>query len=271
MEKTRNYCFTWNNPSEDAPITIRDIGARYCIYQLEEGEAGTPHLQGLLIFKSQKSFSSVKLLLPLCHLEQCRNVAASIKYCSKEEGRLEPPVEIGERPNQGRRSDLETIANDIVSGTSIMDVAKNDPAVFVRNFKGLQALSNIFHSKRNWEMDVQVYTGTTGTGKTRKAFEIAPNAFWKEKADWWDGYMGEEDVIIDEFTNDVPIGVLLRWLDRYPLRVPVKGGFVPFVAKRIFITSNIPFEEWYPNARQEHKLALRRRITKITTFALLGQ
>lgn len=115
-------------------------------------------------------------------------------------------------------------------------------------------------------MIVDVYWGPTGTGKTRKAFEECPQAYWKEKGDWWDGYTGEESVIWDEFANDIPITSLLRVLDRYPLRVPIKGGFIQFQAKRIILTSNIPFDEWYPNAKDEHKAALRRRVTNLVHF-----
>lgn len=38
---------------------------------------------------------------------------------------------------------------------------------------------------------------------------------------------------------------LLRVCDRYPCKVPVKGAFVEFVAKNIYITSNWHVWEWY--------------------------
>lgn len=38
-----------------------------------------------------------------------------------------------------------------------------------------------------------------------------------------------------------------RLCDSTPEYVPVKGGMVPFVAKRIIITSNSPPSQWWPN------------------------
>ena len=50
------------------------------------------------------------------------------------------------------------------------------------------------------------------------------------------------------------------------MRVPVKGGFVQWVPKRIWITSNYSPKEWYPNAKDEHVKALFRRLTRVVRF-----
>lgn len=264
--RARAYCFTWNNPPPEARATIDSISTRYKMYQLETGEAGTPHLQGLLVFSNAISFDSLKSKLPLCHLERTKSIKASIAYCSKSDGRLEGPWESGERPSQGQRSDLSELAERVAGGTSLRDLSVEFPAEFIKYSRGLTALSQMHEEKRSWEMIILVYHGPTGTGKTRRAHEENPNSFWKEKSDWWDGYAGEECVIWDEFANDVPITSLLRICDRYPMRVPVKGGFTQFRSKKIVFTSNIPFDEWYPNCKLEHKDALRRRVTEIVHF-----
>ncbi len=49
------------------------------------GEKNVKHLQGFVQFKNQIDFNKLKKLMPKCHLEKCRNIKASIKYCSKEE------------------------------------------------------------------------------------------------------------------------------------------------------------------------------------------
>lgn len=59
---------------------------------------------------------------------------------------------------------------------------------------------------------------------------------------------------------------MLQLLDRYPLRVEVKGSFVPFVSRRVIITSNVPPDEWYPNIRD--RSPLMRRLTSVTAFPL---
>ncbi|KAF8766420.1 Replication-associated protein like [Argiope bruennichi] len=50
----------------------------------------------------------------------------------------------------------------------------------------------------------------------------------------------------------------LRLLDRYPLKVPIKGSYAEFNSEIIYITSNQHWSEWYPNI--PNKDALWRRI-----------
>lgn len=38
---------------------------------------------------------------------------------------------------------------------------------------------------------------------------------------------------------------MLRLMDRYPLKVPTKGGFEEFRSTMIIITSNEPIDNWY--------------------------
>jgi len=53
---------------------------------------------------------------------------------------------------------------------------------------------------------------------------------------------------------------MLRWLDRYPVNVEIKGSSVPLLAENIWITSNIPPSMWYPDLDHETYLALERRL-----------
>ena len=57
------------------------------IFQEELGKKNTKHIQGFVQFKNQIDFRQIKKYLPKCHLEKTRSVAASIKYCSKEDTR----------------------------------------------------------------------------------------------------------------------------------------------------------------------------------------
>lgn len=88
------------------------------------------------------------------------------------------------------------------------------------------------------------FKGETGEGKTRKAFEIAEKfnlSFWmtNDSLKWYDGYTGQELVIIDDFRKNMlgDWNYLLRLLDGYGLAVQVKGGFTTWKPKIIIITS----------------------------------
>lgn len=95
----RHFCFTFNNPKEHncpdydtmAQIFLSE-GAKLFVYQLEEGdEYGTTHLQGVVSFENPKEFSVLKGINNAIHWEQCKNLQASIKYCSKTETRIDGP------------------------------------------------------------------------------------------------------------------------------------------------------------------------------------
>lgn len=87
--KVRAFCITINNPIKDDHDVIRSF-EKY-VYQLEKGENGTVHIQGLIYNKNPMSFESLKKKLVRAHIEKCRDMEASIKYCSKEDSRIEGP------------------------------------------------------------------------------------------------------------------------------------------------------------------------------------
>lgn len=117
------------------------------------------------------------------------------------------------------------------------------------------------------ERTVTVYWGRTGTGKSRRAWhEAGENAYPKDpRSKFWDGYRNHENVVMDEFRGGIDISHLLRWFDRYPVVVEVKGSSVVLCAKNIWITSNIDPRQWYPLIDDETLAALMRRL-KITHF-----
>lgn len=112
-----------------------------------------------------------------------------------------------------------------------------------------------------------VYWGRTGTGKSRLAWERAgTDAYPKDpRTKFWDGYQGQLHVVVDEFRGGIDISHLLRWLDRYPVIVEIKGSSVVLKATSVWITSNVNPEDWYPLLDNETKQALLRRLT-ITHF-----
>lgn len=50
------------------------------------------------------------------------------------------------------------------------------------------------------ELTHEWHWGSTGTGKTRGVRERFPEAYLKSNTKWWDGYNGEDVVILDEMT-----------------------------------------------------------------------
>jgi len=53
---------------------------------------------------------------------------------------------------------------------------------------------------------------------------------------------------------------LLRWFDRYPVLVEIKGSAAVFKATQIFVTSNLRPDQWYPDVDGATYAALERRL-----------
>lgn len=117
------------------------------------------------------------------------------------------------------------------------------------------------------ERTCYVYWGATGTGKSRRAWDLAgSDAYSKDPlSKFWCGYAGQKHVVIDEFRGGISISHVLRWLDRYPVNVEIKGSSVPLRATQLWITSNVRPELWYPDLDGPTVEALMRRLT-ITEF-----
>lgn len=91
-KRARSWCFTWNNYTPENLSQLSQPNyfnseISKLIFQEEIGKESTPHLQGMVQFKNQIDFHKLKEQLPKCHLEKCKSVSASIKYCSKEDTR----------------------------------------------------------------------------------------------------------------------------------------------------------------------------------------
>lgn len=183
-------------------------------------------------------------------------------------------INVGEATKQGKRTDLAEAIETLRNTKSIKKVAENHPNTFIIFHRGLEALwQQLFNEPRNREENVNVIVlwGPTGTGKTKRAYELASRlqeqqglAYYVKPSfnTWWDGYKGEKVVIIDEYSGQWNIDYMLLALDRYPLKVEVKNGTVNLAASMIIITSNTPPAEWYINASLEKKAALQRRFAK---------
>lgn len=202
-----------------------------------------------------------KFFGPKCHAELTRSDAAAA-YCQKEDTRDGDPFEFGAKPiNPSVKTDWESVWLAAKSGR--LDAIPAHARVVC--YRSIRAIGADFDRPVGVERECAVYWGGTGTGKSRRAWsEAGVDAYCKDpRTKFWCGYEGDQNVVIDEFRGGIDVSHLLRWLDRYPVRVEVKGGSRPLKATKFWITSNISPDEWYPELDQETKDALRRRLKVI--------
>ena len=131
-----------------------------------------------------------------------------------------------------------------------------DPHIQIQYFTSLRKIHHehlLESSSLEGDLENFWYHGPPGTGKSRKARDDHPDAFCKALNHWWDGYVGESTVIIDEWelTSGKFLGHHLKiWSDRYAFKMEVKGSTLPLQRpKRIIITSNYTIDECFGSDR----------------------
>lgn len=269
MAKARGWIFTINNPTEQDVPTLAWKDAKYVVFQKESGAEGTQHYQGYVLFGSQQRLSAVKKLNGRAHWEPRRGTHEQAKaYCMKEDTRVEPPIELGEEPRPGARSDIERLvelSKDL--NNSVKDIIEECPAEFAKYHKAVMAIRAAYVPIREWKTEVHWFWGPTGTGKSKKAFEMTTNPYVHNMSSgkWFCGYNGQEDVIFDDMRKDTfKYHELLRLFDRYQMQVEVKGGSTNWCPKRIIVTTCLPPDKMYDT--REDIGQLMRRIEIIEHF-----
>jgi len=235
-------------------------GIAYLRGQLELGEGGFRHYQVFFICTRKASLSAIcRLWTPVVgHWELTRSSAAE-SYVWKEETRVGDPFEFGERPfRRNEPTDWAKVRVAAVAG----DFESIPDDIFVRLYHSLCRIRADHVKPIAIVRTTYVFWGRTGTGKSRRAWnEAGEDAYGKDpRTKFWCGYTGSKNVIIDEFRGSIDISHLLRWLDRYPVRVELKGGSYPLMAEKIWITSNIHPQYWYPDLDPATYAALERRL-----------
>lgn len=235
-------------------------------------KTGRHHLQGAVYFKNGKTRDEFQSWTcgrkPKHWCDIWRGTAEqNKKYCSKDRKYIEHGS-IDNIFNQGKRNDISIVKEALEEGANMRTIIKSATNNQVVQFA---AKYLTYHEKqRKWKPEVLWFWGPAGTGKTRKAWELAPDAYCcNETTKWWDGYDAHEEVIIDDITEDFStFKNMLKIIDRYPYQVQVKGGYRQLLVKRIIITgTQHPSYVWGGGLLENnHWAQLSRRIDKIVEF-----
>lgn len=257
--KTRSYVFTLNNYTSEEEEAIKATECSYLVYGREIGAGGTPHLQGYIEFKNARALGGVALLAGFtrCHLERRRGSQSQASdYCKKDGDFFEK----GSFSRSGCRTDLNEIKDKIENGVGLEVIASEHFKKWVVYRRSFEAYSQLQSGPRDFKSLVIVLWGPTGVGKSRFVHDsTSGGALWIHGGDrWFDGYTGQEYALFDDFDgSQLEFRMLLRILDRYPVSVPVKGGFANWRPRKIFITSNVSPKGWYLDVDSS---PLQRRI-----------
>jgi len=228
--------------------------------QLELGDGGFLHWQVMVILKTKTRLRGVRDIFGPYHAEPTKSDAAEAYVWKEDTAVAGTQFVLGSKPVvRGSARDWEAI-KDAAKRGRLDDVPAD---IFVRNYNSLKRICTDNLAPIAVERTIHVFWGPTGTGKSRRAWDEASlEAYPKDpRSKFWDGYRGQKHVVIDEFRGGIDIAHLLRWFDRYPVSVEVKGSSTVLAAETMWITSNLHPRFWFVGLDDATYQALERRLT----------
>lgn len=278
--RARNWMFTLNNYKKDDLRKLKVYAGEKCKYMVigkEVGKTGVPHLQGYLQLEKATGGQTIKNQSKVLKMWMglANSPEKADKYCKKDgdfwtSGKLDlktPQQKGGSATKQTWRQ----LHDDIKAGMSFEDVREKYPSMVMQTRNAVMAECLANAPKRDFKTCVHVYFGESGTKKTTRATSEHVNPTYLKppsSKEWFDGYNGRDDVILDEFRGGIQLGGLLSMMDQFQCRVQVKGGMVNFAPRRLTITSNLHPNDWYNQTTlDKHGLAaLWRRFNVVKEF-----
>lgn len=270
--RSRGWCWTINNPTFEDLLSIEELKnhVQYYIYGNERGQdRETPHWQGFLYSDNKLSFQRVKQLLPRAHLEPQRGTCnQAIEYCKKE----------GDWNEWGEAPDFGGGRTQRDKWRRILELSKRGeweqleleyPGEYIRYGGRLRSLRVRSSSVIQGDLQNEWWYGSTGTGKSRRLWELYPNHFAKDINKWWCGYQDEDVVAIEEWSPNFEMlaSKLKVWADRYPFNAEIKGGtLLKIRPKKIIVLSNYTIDQCFPNSADANPLKRRFKVVHFPTM-----
>lgn len=275
--RSRAFCWTWNNYTTESIARVEELAktARYLIYGQEVGELGTPHLQGYVYYENARSLSATIKAFKGAHvIVASGGPLDNYRYCRKiREGDITPNAvwkEFGKIPEQGERVDLKELVSEVYNGKNTDDICLEKPMMYHMYGRTLKKVEELRLRKQfRTEMTEGVwFFGDTNTGKSHRTYvNFHPDTHFVlnlNDGGFWNGYVGQANVIITDFRGQIPYDELLRLVDKWPHTVKIKGESpFPFISKKIWISSSLPPEKVYNRRDSQDKIAQLYRRVKV--------
>ena len=287
--QSRKWQITINNPTEKGlthdklkAILAEMKSVIYWCMADEIGENGTYHTHLYLQGRGGINFSTIKKRFDGGHFEMAKGTAAQNRDYVSKSGKWETDrkhetcvdgtfEEWGEMPveRQGSRNDLADVYSMIKQGLTNYEIIEQIPEMMF-NIEKLEIVRQTIKDEQfrnTWrDLEVTYVWGDTGTGKTRGIMEKYGYDKVYRVTDYshpFDGYMGQDVILFEEFRSSLHLGDMLKYLDGYPVVLPCRYANKQACFTKGFICTNIPLAKQYVNVQLdscEDYNALLRRI-----------
>lgn len=286
----RKYQLTINNPEKNgfSHDVIKNIIGTFasCVYWCMSDEQGleehTPHTHIYLAFKNAVEFKSIQTRFYGAHIEAANGshsenrdyVAKSGKWLNDDkhgtsiDGTFE---ESGELPPErsAREAQSEAVYAMIKDGASNADILEAFPTAMNKLEhieRTRQTLLEEENKNKFRQLSVYYIWGAPGVGKTRSVMEKYGYANVYRVTNYknpFDQYKGQRVMLFDEFRSSLPITEMLNYLDGYPFMLPCRYSDKAACYDTVYIVTNIPMEEQYPNVQFESPNTWRAWLRRI--------
>ena len=242
----------------------RDDKVEYAIFGMEESpETGRKHLQGFVYWTNAVTGRGAQGRLGLVsgefHAEAQRGTHAQASDYAKKD--CEVVVLHGEIPDPADRKESawDYILVMLENGATDSEIMRAYPAHFGRCKSGIAGMRmELLAEKLNtWrEVEVEYIWGPTGTGKTRGVLESvdSPQDVYRvtDYSHPFDGYRGQQTLLLEEFRSSLPIEQMLVYLDGYYHELPCRYSNKVSGWNKVFIVTNIPMDKQYRSVQERH-------------------
>lgn len=234
-------------PKEVLMEKLIALGIMEAIVCEEKHEDGSPHLHAYVKLNEgvtkKQSVHTFNLIGKSGDYQPARSWKACQEYVKKDGNYISHNIEVesavqkkAKRSRQILEDDIDNLIDTgVISSTQIYQVKKSRLAY--EEMK--QAPYSHDDVRGHW------YYGPSGTGKSRKAYTENPGAYLKAQNKWFDGYTGQDVIILDDLDSTTLGHYLKIWADRYPCSGEVKCGNVQLRHKKFIVTSNWSIEELF--------------------------
>lgn len=237
----------------------------YCICDEIGNKTQTYHTHVFMFSDSNMRFTTLKKRFPWAHITPCNGTPKQCRdYALKQGAYLDDPkhdtsvpdtfeefgtLPIGEeeQPNfkkETKQSQQELLVDLILRGWSDYDIVTKYPKLS-RQLKNIDPLRQVilyepFKRKRR-KMHVYYVYGATGVGKShfvRSLFAPEDTYTVSDYSHPLDDYSGQRCVIFEEFRSDIPVRVMLQYLDKYPCYVSARYANKVACYDYVFVVTN---------------------------------